>query len=166
MPDAGPDDRAMNVFNRLPHWLRGCLAGNALGSLLFVIFVALFSLTPLYLLVTVFAAWGSSGGEIFRALALPAALGGAWVGGLVGMTIGALVGRADSRAGQRWSFPGWLTGAVVTAYVCLPNFLDPSTKIASKPVATRVLTFVILTALGSLVGHVSGAIRRLVRRRT
>jgi hypothetical protein len=82
------------------------------------------------------------------------------------MPIGALVGRADPRAGQRWSLPGWLTGAIVTAYIFLPSFLDPSTKIASKTVATRVLTFVILTALGALVGYASGAIRRLVRKRT
>jgi hypothetical protein len=156
----------MNVFSRLPHWLRGCLAGNALGSLLFFTFVALFSLTPLHLLVAVFAASGSSGGEMFGALALPAALLGAWVGGLFGMPIGALAGKAASTAGQPWSLPAWLTGAIVTAYVILPNFVDPTTKIASEPAAMRVLTFVILMALGALIGFVAGGIRRLVRKRT
>ena len=164
--DAGPDNCAMNVFSRLPYWLRGCLAGNALGSLLFFAFVAMFSLTPLHLLVAAFAAWSSSGGEIFSALALPAALLGAWVGGLFGMPIGALAGKAVSRARQPWSFPGWLTGAIVTAYVFLPNFVDPTTKIASEPAATRVLTFVILTVLGALIGYAFGGIRRLVRKRT
>ena len=155
----------MKVFTRLPYWLRGCLAGNALGSLLFFAFVALFSLTPLHLLVAAFAATGSSGSEIFSALALPAALLGAWVGGLFGIPIGALAGKADPRAGQSWSLPGWLTGAIVTAYVVLPNFVDPSTKIASEPAAARVLTFVILAALGALIGFAAGGIRRLVRRR-
>lgn len=155
----------MKGFGRLPHWLQGCLLGNAVGSLLFAGFVALFSLTPLSLVVSVFAAWGATGAEIFRALALPAALLGAWVGGLFGMLIGALAGRMAPRREQAWSFPGSLTGALVTAYVFLPNFVDPTTRIASRPAGTRVLTFAILTAFGALIGYAASWARRRFRKR-
>ena len=154
----------MKVFSRLPYWLRGCLVGNVVGSLLFFSFVAMFFLTPLHVLVAAFAG-SSSGREIFSALAPPAALLGAWVGGLFGMPIGALVGRGASRLGQVWSLSGWQTGAIVTAYVFLPTFLDPTATIASEPAATRVLTFLILTGLGALIGFACSGIRRLVRKR-
>jgi hypothetical protein len=156
----------MSSFRRLPFWLLGCLAGGLIGSLFFVGFVALFSLTPLYLAAAPFLASGASGVELFRALALPATLLGAWVGGLFGMPIGAIIGRGR-RASKpaRWSIPGWLTGAIVTAYVFLPNFLDPTTQIASQPVATRVVSFAILASLGALIGLACTAIRRLVGKR-
>lgn len=156
----------MRIFGRLPYWLRGCLVGNAVGSLLFVGFVALFSLTPLFLAVAVFAAWGASGPEIFSALGLHAAVLGAWVGGLFGMPIGALAGRVASRQEQAWSLPGWLTGALVTAYIVLPNFVDPTARIASRPAGTRVITFAILTAFGAFIGYASSWVRRRFRKRT
>ena len=156
----------MKILGRLPYWLRGCLVGNAVGSLAFVGFVALFSLTPLYLAVAVFATWGSSGVEIFSALWLRAAVLGAWVGGLFGMPIGALAGRMVSRQEQAWSLPGSLTGALVTAYIILPNFIDPTARIASRPVGTRVLTFAIMTGFGAVIGSASSWVRRRFRRRT
>ena len=156
----------MKIFGRLPYWLRGCLVGNAVGSVLFVGFVALFSLTPLFLAVAVFAAWGSSGVEIFSALWLRAAVLGAWVGGLFGMPIGALAGRVASRQEQAWSLPGWLTGALVTAYIILPNFLDPTARIARRPVGLRVLTFAILMGFGAVIGYASSWVRRRFRKQT
>ena len=66
------------------------------------------------------------------------------------MPIGALAGRRLSRREQAWSLPGWLTGALVTAYIVLPNFVDPTTRIARQPAGTRVLTFAILTAFGAI----------------
>ena len=155
----------MKSFGRLPPWLQGCLLGNAVGSLLFFGFVALFSLTPLYLAVAVFATWGSSGPEIFHALWLRAAVLGAWVGGLFGMPIGALAGRVASRQEQAWSLPGWLTGGLVTAYIILPNFIDPTARIASRPAGTRVLTFAIMMGFGAVIGYASSWVRRRFRKR-
>ena len=151
---------------RLPHWVRGCLLGNAAGSFLFFLFVALFSLPPLSLLVSAFGAWGASGAEIFGALALRAAVLGAWVGGLFGMAIGALGSRRASRHEQARSLPAFLTGALVTAYLFLPNFVDPTTRMASRPAGTRVLTLAILMALGGLIGYASSWARRRFRTRT
>ena len=156
----------MNVFGRLPYWVRGCLVGGLLGSVAFISFVALFTLTPLYFAVVVFTASGVTGAEMFGALALSSVLLGAWVGGLFGMPIGAVAGRvARSRREIVLAVPGWLTGAVVTAYVCLPNFLDPTTTMASEPVGTRVIVFAVMAALGALIGLIVSRISRLFRRR-
>ena len=150
----------ITAFRRLPSWLQGCVVGCAIGSVLFFGFVALFSLTPLHLLVAAFAAWGSSGAEIFSALALPAAVLGAWVGGFFGMPIGAFVGKVASRQRERLQIPGAVTGAFVTGYVFLPNFLDSSTQFASRPATTRALTFVILISIGAFIGFVVSWVRR------
>jgi len=155
----------MKIVIRLPRWLQGCLVGNVIGSLVFVAFLALYSLTPLYLLFAVFAASGTSGVRIFGALAFPAALIGAWVGGLFGMLVGALAGRTSSNPLRPWAIPSWLTGAIVTIYLFLPNFLNPTARFASEPAVKRVLVFVILTALGALVGYVCGSIRRFFQKR-
>jgi hypothetical protein len=158
-------DGRQGIINRLPYWLRGCLAGNLAGSVLFVVFIALFTLTPLSLAVAVFATWGASGAEVFRAYAIPAALLGAWVGGLFGIPIGTLAGRvlAGRNGEQLWSIPGWLTGAIVTAYIILPNFLDPTTRMAGEPVATRLLVFAIMAGFGAVIGFVSSRVRRRLR---
>ena len=118
----------------------------------------------MHLVVAAFTASGATGAEMFGALALPSVLLGAWVGGLLGMPIGALAGRANSRSELVWAVPGWLTGAVVTAYMSLPNFLDPTTTIASEPTGTRVLVFAVMAALGALIGYIVSSIRRLFRR--
>jgi len=160
------DNRTMNLFGRLPYWVRGCLVGSLLGSVAFVSFVALFTLTPLHYAVVVFTASGVTGVEMFGALALSSALLGAWVGGLFGMPIGAVAGRvARSRREIVLAVPGWLTGAVVTAYACLPTFLDPTTTIASEPVGKRAFVFAIMAALGALIGFIVSSISRLFRRR-
>jgi hypothetical protein len=155
----------MKFFARLPYWIRGCVFGNLLGSVLFLAFVALFTLTPLYLIVAVFTASGAAGADMFAGLALTAALVGAWAGGLFGMPIGALVGRASKRRDIVWSTPGWLTGALVTAYMGLPTFLDPTTSTANEPAVMQVVVFAIMAALGALVGYIVSCIGRLFRQR-
>jgi hypothetical protein len=154
----------MSVLGRSPYWIRGCLAGAVIGAVLFVGFVALFTLTPLHFVVVAFTASVAIGAETFREIALPTALLGAWVGGLFGMPVGALVGRASARSEPVWSVPGWLTGGIVTAYVILPTFVDPTTTMASDPLPTRVLVYAIMIGLGALVGYILGGIRRLIRR--
>jgi hypothetical protein len=132
---------------------------------LFLAFVALFTLTPLYLVVAAFTASGAAGADLFAGLVRPAALVGAWAGGLFGMPVGALVGRAATRRHIVWSTPGWLTGALVTAYVGLPNFLDPTTSTANEPAVTQAVVFAIMAALGALVGYIVSCIGRLFRHR-
>ena len=155
----------MNDFGRLPYWVRGCLVGGLVGSVAFITFVALFTLTPLYFAVAAFTASGVTGAEMFGALALSSVLLGAWVGGLVGMPVGAIAGRvARSQRELVWAVPGWLTGAVVTAYVCLPTFLDKTTTMASEPVGTRVLVFAVMAAVGALIGLIVSGMGRLFRR--
>jgi hypothetical protein len=155
---------AMNFLRRLPQWLRGCLIGAALGGVAFLAFVALFSLTPLYLLVAVFAAWGASGPQTFRALAAPATLCGAWAGGLLGMVAGALAARSRSpRPTDALAFPAWLTGGFVSLYMFLPTFVDPTERFASEPLATRAIVVIILVGLGALVGSASTALKRRLR---
>jgi hypothetical protein len=160
--------RAIRVFTNLPSWLRGCLVGGSLGSLAFLSFVALFSLTPLHLLVAFLAAWGGSGAETFRALALPAALLGAWTGGLFGMVIGAVAARISKGAAPRqaMAFPGWFTGALIALYLFLPTFADPTSRFAGRPLATRVIVAAILLGLGALIGHGCAALNRRMRRTT
>jgi hypothetical protein len=153
----------VKFFHGLPSWVQGCLVGNLIGGFAFVAFLTLFTLTPLHLLFAAFAAWGSSGGGLFVALAFPAALLGAWVGGAFGIPIGALVGRTRTR--PQHAVPGWLTGAIVTAYNFLPTFIAPNVRSASKPVAIRVLAFMIIVGLGALIGLGLGWIRRKARRR-
>jgi hypothetical protein len=136
------------------------------GGALFTALFALFTLTPLHLLFAAFAAWGTSGFELFRSLALSAALLGAWVGGFCGIPMGALAGRWARRPQGALRAPGWMIGAIVTAYLSLPTFIYPSAKFAQEPFVKRVLTFVIMTALGALIGYAFSWIRRLVRRRS
>lgn len=154
----------MSVLGRSPYWIRGCLGGGVVGAVLFVAFVALFTLTPLHLVAAAFTASVASGSETFLELALPTALLGGWVGGLFGMPVGALVGRVSARSEPVWSVPGWLTGAIVTAYVILPTFVDPTTTMASEPLPMRVLVYAIMVGLGALVGYIVSGIRRLIRR--
>ena len=157
------DNFAMGVFGRLPFWIRGCIAGSVIGSLMFVTFVALLTLTPLYFAVAAFTASGVAGTEMFGALALSSALLGGWVGGLFGMPIGAIAGRAYSQK-PVWSVPGWAIGAIVTAYIIVPTFVDPTATIASDPLVTRVLVYAIMVGLGALVGLIVSGIRRVFRR--
>jgi hypothetical protein len=51
----------------------------------------------------------------------------------------------------------------VTAYILLPNFLDPTARLAREPVATRVLVFAIMTGFGAVIGFVASWIRRRFR---